>query len=321
MANAYSLATCILVVRRNTAVIQKLFGSFTSNFMEAADTEASAAPPGFKAFSFFLEDGDGIWDADPIFDSLRELSSSLGIADASNLTDEAVLSRLCAHFQNPNHLVIQALLEEADDGHVKIATLCTLAKVLNDGHELWSLAVQEGRWADRCVEGNFGGSAQYLGSHFAGFFGTSSSLSAAREIQTALGENNLPAAAGVVAARVQGILKAIQREDQREAVLAEVLPLLQPSLPTTPQRLVSVVLSTAHIPDEATAKDYLDEVGVSMEFGWLWKVPPRLAEVRDCLEVPAWLQPILAYADANEIDRIEFDRDGDVIGGAPTYDW
>lgn len=321
MANAYSLATCILIVRRNTAVIQNLFGSVASEFVEAVDIEASAVPPGFQALNFFLENGDGICDADPIFDSLRELSNSLGIADASELTDEAVLLRLCSHFQSPDHWVIDALLEQADNGHVGIATLCALAKVLNDGHDLWSLSVQEGRWADRCADGNFGGSAQYLGSHFAGAFGTSSSLSAARDLQTALSENNLPAAAGVVVARVRGILKAIQREDQREAVLAKVLSLLQPSHPTIPQRLVSVVLSTAHIPDEATARDYFDEVGVSMEFGWLWKVPPRLAEVRECLVVPSWLQPILAYADANGIDRIEFDRDGDVIAEAPTYDW
>ncbi|MFJ3463566.1 hypothetical protein [Achromobacter spanius] len=321
MANAYSLATCILIVRRNTAVIQKLFGSVASKSVEAADIDASAVPPGFQAFSFFLEDGDGICDADPIFDSLRELSDSLGIADASELTDEAVLLRLCSHFQRPDHLVIDTLLEEADNGNVGIATLCALAKVLNDGHDLWSLSVQEGRWADRCVDGNFGGSAQYLGSHFAGSFGTSSSLIAARELQTALSENNLRAAAGVFAARLQGILKAIQREDQREAILAEVLPMLQPSLPAIPQRLVSVVLSTAHVPDEACARDYLNEMGVSMEFGWLWKVPPRLAEVRECLVVPAWLQPILAYADSNGIDRIEFDKDGDVIEGAPIYDW
>ncbi|WP_152385756.1 hypothetical protein [Achromobacter sp. GbtcB20] len=321
MANAYSLATCILIVRRNTAVIQKLFGSVASKSVEAVDIDASAVPPGFQAFSFFLEDGDGLCDADPIFDSLRELSDSLGIADASELTDEAVLLRLCSHFQSPDHLVIDTLLEEADNGNVGIATLCALAKVLNDGHDLWSLSVQEGRWADRCVDGNFGGSAQYLGSHFAGSFGTSSSLSAARELQTALSENNLQAAAGVFAARLQGVLKAIQREDQRVAILAEVLPMLQPSLPAIPQRLVSVVLSTAHIPDEAPARDFLDQMGVSMEFGWLWKVPPRLAEVRDCLVLPAWLHPILAYADSNGIDRIEFDKDGDVIDDVPTYDW
>ncbi len=58
-----------------------------------------------------------------------------------------------------------------------------------------------------------------------------------------------------------------------------------------------------------------------MEFGWLWKVPPRSPEAREYLEIPAWLQPILAYADLNEIDRIEFDKDGEMIEDLPLYDW
>lgn len=322
MANAYALATCLLIVRRCTVVIEKLFGSFASKLTEASDTKVAAAPPEFKVFSFYLEDGDGLSDAEPIFSALHDLLHSLGLgAGLNELTDEEVLHCLCLHFQKPDHPVINALLEEADEGEVGIATLCTLATVLNDGHDLWALSVQEGRWADRCEYGNFGGSAQYLGSHFAGFFGTNSSLGAAQKLQTTLSQGNVPAATEVVAARVQGILKAVQHEEQREAVLAGLMHLLQPAKASIPQQLSTVVLSTAHIPDEATARNYLDAKGVPMEFGWLWKVPPRLTEVRECLEVPDWLQPILAYADLNEIDRIEFDKDGEMIKDVPLYDW
>lgn len=321
MANAYSLATCILIVRRCTVVIETLFASIASNFKEATDREMTTAPPNFKVFSFYLEDGDGLSDAEPIFSALRVLLLSLGLAgEESELTDEDVLRRLCLHFGMPDHPVIDALLEEADEGEIGIATLCNLATVLNDGHDLWALSVQEGRWGDRCEYGNFGGSAQYLGSHFSGFFGTNSSLDAAQQLQTTLSEGNVTAAAEVVAARVQGILKAVQQEGQRKAVLAGLMHLLQASHASIPQRLATVVLSTAHIPDEAAARSYLDEKGDPIEFGWLWKVPPRLAEIRDILEIPSWLVPILAYADAEGIDRIEFDGDGEVIEQLPFYE-
>ncbi|MPS81697.1 MAG: hypothetical protein E2591_26845 [Achromobacter sp.] len=331
MSNAYSLATCILVVRRCTAVIEALFGSIAQKFETALPTDAMPCPEGFQMFTFHLEDGDGISDIEPIHEALRRLHLNYGLSRTSDdLPAEDALRGLCAHFELPDHPVIAALEAEMQNGQVNIETLGQLAEALDDGHDLWSLSVQEGYWADRPTEGNFGGFAQYRGSHFAGAFGTSSSLAAARDLQTMLSQADISAAAKVVSVRVRGILAAIRQKNQRAAVLAQLCLLLaegdsveQPSEARTgsvPHRYTSVVISTAHVPDKDEARNYLAAKGDAIEYGWLWKVPPLLVEIRDCLEVPDWLQPVLAFADAEGIDRIEFDSDGELIEGLPIYE-
>jgi hypothetical protein len=331
MSNAYALATCILIARRRTPVIEELFGSIACKFEEASSTDAPPAPDGYQVFTFYLEDGDGFSDSDPVFESLQNLHRTLGISTHPNeLSAVEALRGLCSHFNQPDHPVIETLLDEDQDGHVTIETIGKLAEVLNDGHDLWSLSVQQGYWADRPVNGNFGGSAQYLGSHFAGAFGTNSSLDAAKDLQTKLSQGNISAAAKAVSARVRGVLAAIRRNDQRSAVHAELHRILGDTAAvgqcddarhgSVPRRLTSVVLSTIHVPKEDSARVYLEEKGDSTEFGWLWRVPPRRADLRDLLDVPPWLQPILAYADAEGIDRIEFDGDGEEVQALPIYE-
>lgn len=332
MSNAYSLATCILVVRRCTAVIEVLFGSIAQKFEAALPTDDMPCPEGFQMFTFHLEDGDGISDSEPIREALRRLHLTYGLSRTSDdLLAEHALRGLCAHFELPDHPVIAALEAEMHNGHVNIETIGKLAEALNDGHDLWSLSVQEGYWADRPTEGNFSGFAQYRGSHFAGAFGTSSSLAAARDLQTMLSQADISAAAEVVSVRVRGILAAVRQTKQRAAVLAQLRLLLAEGdsveqcsgarASSVPHRYTSVVISTAHVPDKDEARDYLAEKGDAIEYGWLWKVPPPVAEIRDCLEMPDWLKPILAFADAERIDRIEFDGDGELIEGLPIYEY
>lgn len=88
-----------------------------------------------------------------------------------------------------------------------------------------------------------------------------------------------------------------------------------------PQRLITVVLSTCHVPPDETARAYLDHAGHPLEHGWLWTVPGRAPELRAALQIPSWLTPILALADASSFHRIEFDADGEVLSELPTYTW
>lgn len=90
---------------------------------------------------------------------------------------------------------------------------------------------------------------------------------------------------------------------------------------SAPQRLVTVVLSTCHVAPDETARAYLDHAGHPLEHGWLWSVPGRAPELRAALQIPSWLTPILALADASGFHRIEFDADGEVLSELPTYTW
>ncbi|WP_025139637.1 hypothetical protein [Achromobacter sp. DH1f] len=324
MSHASTSATCIFTVRRYTAVIHALFGSMDSK-LEAVHSEA----PGCRAYAFYMTDTDCVCEADTVWAGLTSLRRTLAIpATVVEPTREDTIRALFTYFKQPDHSALRVLLDQSDSGFIPIDTLYRLAEVFQDGHGLYSLSIEQGFWADKADLGIYGGAAHHCGSHYSAQVDTNAILAVASGLQSHLAEGRMSQAAGAMAACVQQLVAGIRDEQQRAQVMdklvADLLSAPDPSASGAgnghPERLTTIVLSSAHVPDREAPAPYLASAGEPIRYGWLWKVPERLPEVRQHLQLPEWMVPILAFADSVGAHRIEFDADGELVIGLAMYD-
>lgn len=138
------------------------------------------------------------------------------------------LYALVTHFGQDSNDQLDALISHIDDdANPAMDELFALAQAFNDGHGLFSVRMQTGFYCDRDLLHHHGGNASHISKVFESHGSTHDWLAQAHEICSALEHNQVSDAAEVIHLSVQRLLADIQCANQRTAVQAELLKLMQ----------------------------------------------------------------------------------------------
>ncbi|MGX9221996.1 hypothetical protein ACWV27_26925 (plasmid) [Massilia varians] len=209
MSNSYYDSTGVLVLNNVTPVIAALFGAFNLDETQPGDGQVYIAS--------MSECDEPTWDE--IQDGLASLASDLNLP-LPNPSDESVqdyLRLLAQHFGTADDVAFNKLLENNDfeDG-VCLGTLFALANYFDDGHGLTAMKL-EGCWhSDRPRLFEFGGDGLYLSRNVRYIVDSSTAKAFGRDLDQALAENDLDAAAKQLALQVDQILRSVVDTSTRE---------------------------------------------------------------------------------------------------------
>ena len=205
-----TVGTGVLHLAKQTPVIKALFGPYRLDVANPRDGEA-----------YICADSERRPTWNDVEDGLQALAMSLGLVPkgGSEVRLKELVAVLAVHY-GQDAGGVQHLLDPVVEQRVELSELFRLADVLDDGHGLKAIEMENASYCSSPELWGFGGAGFYLGRQVVLHSSSATALVIGKRLDEALERGDVDAAAGMLQAQmkrmVAGVLdQAMQRELER----------------------------------------------------------------------------------------------------------